>query len=318
MDTKESLHQSLKEIEKWEKDQQGLWFWEKITRLPFKLLDKVTPAFIQKKIGVLLDEVGNYVQSGGKYLTQEKMMLKKLAAQSGKQIETIEDAAGASVEDMKKVCLDIRETRGNLATVQGASTGFGGAFTLAIDIPVVLGLSLKTLQEIAITHGYDPNKKEERIFIVKCLQFASADIVGKQAILNELADYKNKGRRSEVFSQIQGWREVVYSYRDTYGIKKLLQMIPIAGMIFGALTNRSMIKELAETGTMLYQKRRIFEKLEELEQPKEIAAAELEKPKELPAEELEKPENLQAAELEKPKDLKAEEKEFSQEVIDKH
>ncbi|KZZ82565.1 EcsC family protein [Bacillus sp. SJS] len=273
MDTKESLQHSLSEVDKWEKDQQGLWFWEKITRLPFKLLDKITPAFIQKKIGDLLDEIGNYVQTGGKYLTQEKMMLKKLSEQTGSEIETIEDASKVSVEDMKKVCLDIRESRGNIATVQGASTGFGGMFTLAIDIPVLLGLSLKTLQEIAIAHGYDPSKKEERVFIVKCLQFASADIVGKQAILNELSGYHTKTHSSEVFSQLQGWREVMYSYRDTYGIKKLLQMIPVAGMVFGALTNRSMIKELAETGTMLYQKRRILAKLDEMEKAEQEPAS---------------------------------------------
>ncbi|MGD6817255.1 EcsC family protein [Metabacillus sp. 84] len=266
METKELLQHSLSEVEKWEKDQQGLWFWEKITRLPFKLLDRITPAFLQKKIGVLLDEIGSYVQSGGKYLTQEKMMLNKLAEKSGREIETIEEAAMIPVADMKKVCEEIRASRGNLATVQGASTGFGGMFTLALDIPVILGLSLKTLQEIAIAHGYDPKQKEERVFIVKCLQFTSADIVGKQAILNELAGFHKRTDSSEVFSQLQGWREVMYSYRDTYGIKKLLQMIPIAGMVFGALTNRSMIKELAETGTMLYQKRRILARLDELEE----------------------------------------------------
>ncbi|MDP4103023.1 MAG: EcsC family protein, partial [Bacillota bacterium] len=40
---KEDLHQQLKEIEKWEKDQQKVWFWEKLSRLPFQLLDKLTP-----------------------------------------------------------------------------------------------------------------------------------------------------------------------------------------------------------------------------------------------------------------------------------
>ena len=43
-----------------------------------------------------------------------------------------------------------------------------GIFTLTIDIPLLLGLQLKTLQDIAICYGYDPNVKEERLFIVKC------------------------------------------------------------------------------------------------------------------------------------------------------
>lgn len=63
------LLKELDEVKKWEKDQSGLWFWEKLSRLPFKLIDKLTPAFIQNKIGQLLDEMGNYIQSGGKLLS---------------------------------------------------------------------------------------------------------------------------------------------------------------------------------------------------------------------------------------------------------
>ena len=56
MDTKEQLTGQLQAIQEWEQDQKGLWFWEKLGRLPFKILDKMTPAFIQDKIAVLLSE----------------------------------------------------------------------------------------------------------------------------------------------------------------------------------------------------------------------------------------------------------------------
>ncbi len=72
MESKQILEDELKKIEVWEKDQSGLWFWERIGRLPFKILDKLTPKFIHEKIGILLDEIGSYVQTGGKYLVQEK------------------------------------------------------------------------------------------------------------------------------------------------------------------------------------------------------------------------------------------------------
>ncbi|GAE45345.1 EcsC protein [Mesobacillus boroniphilus JCM 21738] len=72
MDARDYLLNELKEIEKWEKDQKGLWFWERLTRLPFKMLDRFTPKFIQEKVGVLLDELGSYIQTGGQYLTSEK------------------------------------------------------------------------------------------------------------------------------------------------------------------------------------------------------------------------------------------------------
>lgn len=263
METKEELLTELAQIEKWEKSQKGIWFWEKFSRLPFKLLDKITPKFIHEKIGTLLEEIGVYIQSGGKYLTFEKSLFKRLENETNKPINTVSDIKDLPLESMNKVGQEVISERKKFAAFQGASTGVGGIFTLAIDIPALLAISLKTLQEIAVIHGYDPNEKSERVFIIKCLQFSLADIVGKQAILNELSNYyRQDSTSSEMMSQLQGWREVVYTYRDHFGWKKLFQMVPIAGMIFGAFTNRSMISDLSEAGMMLYRKRKILERLE--------------------------------------------------------
>ncbi|MFJ7668731.1 EcsC family protein [Lysinibacillus sp. NPDC097195] len=263
MDTQEQLINYLQEIEAWEKDQKGLWFWERLGRIPFKILDKMTPAFIQQKLALLVDELGSYIQSGGKYLINEQAMLQKIRKNSSDQnIFTISDIGNIPLEEMIALSGQLQKERVKLATVQGASTGFGGIFTLAIDIPFILGMALKTLQEIAIIHGYDPNDKMERIFIVKCLQFTSADIVGKEAILEELSSMHSNNNVSEkMISQLQGWQEVFFTYRDQMGWKKLFQMVPIAGMIFGAYANKGMMQDIAETGIMLYRKRRIYEKL---------------------------------------------------------
>ncbi|SOC37111.1 EcsC family protein [Ureibacillus acetophenoni] len=267
MELKEELQNYLTEIEAWEDDQKGLFFWEKLGRLPFKLLDKVTPKFIQEKMGILVNELGSYIQTGGRYLISEKAMIKKIRKTTvNLEIETIDDVAKMPLKDMIKVSDALQGERVKFATVQGASTGFGGIFTLVVDIPVVLGTALKTLQEIAIIHGYDPNDKKERVFIVKCMQFASADIVGKEAILKELASMnENKNSSEDMISQLKGWQEVFFTYRDQFGWKKLFQMIPIAGMLFGAIANKGMIKDVSEAGIMLYRKRRIYEKLHELE-----------------------------------------------------
>lgn len=267
MESEKVLLTYLAEIEKWEKDQKKLFFWEKLSRLPFKLIDKITPKIIHEKIGQLLTELGNYVQTGGNYLVNKNNMLKFVQKSTGKsEISSIEDIGDLQVSEMTKLSDELQEKRVKLATVQGASTGVGGMFTLVVDIPVVLGLALKTLQEIAIIHGYDPSEKNERVFIVKCLQFTFADVVGKEAILKELAAFHQEDSTpTEVISQLKGWQEVFYTYADQFGWKKLFQIIPIAGILFGAYANRGMIKDVAEAGTMLYRKRRIFEKLRELE-----------------------------------------------------
>ncbi|RTQ96101.1 EcsC family protein [Lysinibacillus telephonicus] len=267
MESKEQLMNYLQEIEKWEEDQKGLFFWEKLGRLPFKLLDKITPKFIQEKLGILVSELGNYIQTGGKYLINKKSMIKKIQESTLYPIESIEDIGSMPLENMISLGERLQNERMKLATVQGASTGIGGIFTLVVDIPVILGIALKTLQEIAIIHGYDPNEKQERVFIVKCLQFASADIVGKEAILKELSQINEKRDSSEsMISQLKGWQEVFFTYRDQFGWKKLFQMVPIAGMIFGAFSNKAMIEDVSQAGIMLYRKRRIYEKLQSLEE----------------------------------------------------
>lgn len=260
-ETKEQLLEELKKSEDWEKDQSDIWFWEKIGRLPFKLLDKFTPTFLQNKIGVILDELGQYVQSGGSYLSSVSSVK---SYYPNREVENLEDVAAIPILEMDQAVTKLTGNRKKLATVQGASTGIGGIFTLTIDIPLLLGMQLKTLQDIAICYGYNPDVKKERMYIVKVLQFVSSDIVGKKAILNQLSlidSPENEQAKREVISELQGWREVVYTYRDQVGWKKLFQMIPIAGLLFGAFINRSAVNDIAEAGMMLYRKRRIKERL---------------------------------------------------------
>lgn len=270
------LQKELQNIEAWEKEQKQVFFWEKLSRLPFMLLDKVTPKLIRDKLGDLLGEMGRFLQTGGQYLVQPKSVLKLLEQNRQQHSGTLaagetidEPQGGLTLEQARELPLAIMDRtveelirgRVKFAAVQGATTGVGGVFTLAADIPVVLGLSLKVLQEIAVCYGYDPRTEQERIFIVKCLQFASADVVGKKAVLEELALFEREDKELQVFSQIQGWREVVQTYRDSFGTKKLFQLIPVAGMIFGSISNKGTIEDVAEAGKMLYRKRRILARL---------------------------------------------------------
>lgn len=280
MDSRETLERELEQILKWEKGQKDLFIWDKIGRLPFAMLDKVMPKALKQKIGDSLNEVGQYVQNGGKFLVQKKKvaeLLREEATQSGysmkadtyydeqdgesKDTTKIHSVEGLPLEVLDRTADNITDSRTRFAAAQGAATGIGGIVTIAADIPMVMGLSLKVLQEMALCYGYDPDEPQERIFIVKCLQFSSADIVGKKAIIDELADYDNPDKQVEVISQMQGWREVFNSYSESFGWKKLFQLIPIAGMIFGSVSNKNTIRDVAEAGKMLYKKRLILQRL---------------------------------------------------------
>ncbi|MNE28378.1 EcsC protein family protein [compost metagenome] len=268
LETREELQAALAGIARWEKEQNKLMIWDRITRLPFKLLDKVTPKVIHEKVGKLLDELGSYIQNGGNYLVAGRKV--------GLLMEAASKAAGAPEKGpfplavMDAAAQRLSQSSRNVATAQGATIGFGGVFTLAADIPAVLGLSLKVIQEIGLCYGYNPTDKAERIFTVKVMQFASSDIVGKRTILRELnlqagGDGDITAGANAAISSIQGWREVITVYRDNWGWKKLLQTVPVAGMFFGAFINRKALEDVAEAAQMLYRKRRIMARLAELD-----------------------------------------------------
>ncbi|MBU8711738.1 MULTISPECIES: EcsC family protein [Brevibacillus] len=266
MESRAYLQQELAAVEAWEKDQNDLWFWEKLGRLPFVWLDKITPNFVRDKLGTAVDEMAAFLETGGTYLVSDAAIYSKFAQrleqeQSGSRQPRAEEVAGAPLVLMDEVALNLKESRATFATVQGATTGIGGIFTLAIDIPLLLGTSLKVLQEMALCYGYRPEEKRERLFVVKCLQFASSDIVGKKAILAELSRFDEPTAQKDVIAQLQGWREVVVTYTENFGWKKLFQLVPIAGILFGAYLNRSTVQDVAEAGRMLYRKRRILERL---------------------------------------------------------
>lgn len=266
LESPEQLRAALAETAAWSKEQQKSMIWDKLTRLPFKLLDKVTPAFIHEKIGQILDQLGDYIQNGGNYLVAGRKV--------GSMLEELSLAAGGngqgpySLAVMDRAAQELAVSSAKAATAQGATTGFGGLFTLAADIPAVLGLSLKAIQEIGLCYGYDPTSREERIFTVKVMQFTSADVVGKQAVLEELSLYGDGGgnlSQGAAISKLEGWREVITLYRDNWGWKKLFQAIPVAGLFFGAYTNRKMLEDVSEAARMLYRKRRALARLAEME-----------------------------------------------------
>ncbi|WP_017812814.1 MULTISPECIES: EcsC family protein [Paenibacillus] len=277
MHTQESrteLEQELQQIAKWEKDQRGSSILDKIGRIPFMLLDRMTPKFIRDKIGAAINELGRFIQNGGKYLISPKGIMQRLAKasdQEGTEL-TPREVAKLPLKVMDNAAMDISRSRSNLAALEGAASGVGGIFTIAADIPAMIGISLKALQEIALCYGYYPSDPQERLFILKCLQFASSDVVGKKAVLEELADFEKGDTGKEVFSQIQGWREVITTYRDNFGWRKLFQAVPVAGIIFGSFVNKNSLEALTEVGRTLYRKRRIMERLQQMEQAESGAA----------------------------------------------
>lgn len=109
MESRQQLESQLQEILKWEKEQKDVMFWEKLGRIPFMLLDRLTPKAVQEKIGSALNEVGGFIQSGGKHLVREKSVMNVLAQAAGSDGPNA--VSGPSVKSAQRNPLKMRAKR---------------------------------------------------------------------------------------------------------------------------------------------------------------------------------------------------------------
>lgn len=259
METKKILEEELKKVEKWEKEQYDDGLIAKIQRMPFKLLDKITPKFIHEKIEQATNEMLNFLNDEKNILVNKKMIMEEYKDVIKREIE-LDEIKNMNINSMSEVADNIINKRKKASFYQGATTGFGGAFTLVVDIPLVLTNALKTIQEVGLSYGYEQNAIKEKIYAVKVLQFTASDVVGKKKLSKELTHYGVYDGK-EAISTVKGWREVFQNFRDSYGWKKLLQTVPVVGIVFGAFVNKSYIEDIGEAANMFYKKRKITERL---------------------------------------------------------
>jgi hypothetical protein len=113
------LRSELQIIVDWENEQKDLWFWEKLGRLPFALLDRITPKFIQDKMGLAMDELGSYIQTGGQYLiNKEKIYHKFYPHEEWNESTFLYSIKSLSLSSMDALANRTIKSSSNIATLQ--------------------------------------------------------------------------------------------------------------------------------------------------------------------------------------------------------
>lgn len=141
------------------------------------------------------------------------------------------------------------------ATLEGAVTGAGGILMGLADFPVLIGLKIKLLFDIAALYGFDVKDYRERLYILYIFQLS----------------FSSQQRRNEVFKHIAGWDDFVLSlpehaedfdwrsfqqeYRDYIDLAKMAQLLPVIGAAVGAIANYKLVAQLGHTAMNCYRLR---------------------------------------------------------------
>ncbi len=148
----------------------------------------------------------------------------------------------------------IRDYR-TMATAEGAVTGAGGFLLGLADFPLLLGLKMKLLFDIAALYGYDVHDYTERLYLLYIFQLAFSSQHARNETYRRLADWDTYRLSLPLDPEEFDWRTFQQEYRDYIDLAKMAQLVPVIGAAVGAVANYKLIEQLGDTAMNCYRMR---------------------------------------------------------------
>jgi len=149
------------------------------------------------------------------------------------------------------------DTYRDTAAIEGGITGAGGILMGLADFPILLGIKIKLLFEIATLYGFDVNDFKERVYILHIFELAFSSHEHRRNIYLKMEDWDNKSKEFPADINQFDWRNFQQEYRDYIDLAKMAQLIPGIGAPVGIVVNNSLVKKLGKTAMNAYRMRLI-------------------------------------------------------------
>lgn len=173
----------------------------------------------------------------------------------GATYTSVKPPADTSLEVIEKTAIQRIEFYRTTAAVEGGITGAGGILMGLADFPILIGIKLKLLFDMASIYGFDIKDYKERIYLLHIFELAFSSDVHRRKIFIRMTDWETKNKDlPEDINQFE-WRNFQQEYRDYIDLAKMAQMIPIIGAPVGAVVNYRMIRKLGYTAMNAYRMR---------------------------------------------------------------
>jgi EcsC family protein len=163
----------------------------------------------------------------------------------------------------KEDSLEVKETRvleririyKNTAAAEGGVTGAGGILLGLADFPLLLGIKIKLLYDIAAIYGFDVKDYKERIYILYIMQLAFSSQEERRNVYMKIVEWEAHAKQLPDDINQYDWRTFQQEYRDYLDIAKMAQLIPVIGAPVGFVVNYRLITKLGETAMNAYRMR---------------------------------------------------------------
>jgi hypothetical protein len=123
------------------------------------------------------------------------------------------------------------------------------------DFPLLLGLKIKMLFDIAAIYGFDVNDYKERLYILHIFQLAFSSQQHRRLVFEQIENWDLKSKELPKDIHAFDWRSFQQEYRDYIDLAKLAQLIPGIGAVVGLVVNYQLLNKLGATAMNAYRMR---------------------------------------------------------------
>jgi len=156
---------------------------------------------------------------------------------------------------------------GTLALAEGTAAGAAGLPGMAVDIPALVALALRAVNEYATYYGYDVSLASERYVAMTVLAVVTGgDTVAKQAAMTEVAKATVMAAQKKSWDELQRVAVVrlIQKLAEQLGIRltkaKLAQALPVFGGLVGGGFNAWYVSKVCFAARMVYRERFLRER----------------------------------------------------------
>jgi len=208
-------------------------------KLSKKLQTKINtwiPEKVHKVITVTLKQMIRGVLFGAKHTSADTLV--------NASLEVREEAVFKKIDWYRKT-----------AMVEGGITGAGGILLGLADFPLLLGIKLKLLFDIAVLYGMDVHDYRERVYLLHIFELAFSSDEHRKKIYLGMIDWEEKRKSLPKDINEFDWRNFQQEYRDYIDLAKMAQLVPVIGAPVGVLVNHRLLKKLGTTAMNAYRMR---------------------------------------------------------------
>lgn len=173
----------------------------------------------------------------------------------GAKITTKKPVHVTSLQQTEEVVERLIRNYRHTAAAEGGITGAGGILMGLADFPLLLGIKLKMLFDIAALYGFDVRDYKERVYMLHIFELAFSSQEHRRQVYLQMNNWEVQKQQLPDDIHQFNWRAFQQEYRDYIDLAKMAQLVPGIGAVVGIVANYKLINQLGKTAMNAYRMR---------------------------------------------------------------